>query len=1108
MKPLSLLERLRVAQPDARWTAAGSRVSGRCPYHEDKTPSFHIYLDRGYAKCYGCNHYVSNPVEFWGHVRSLGRAEALADLRQLFGLKFLTTSSSSQLRDWERNQVLKKKIAQICHDELINAISAPDDPKYAFAQEAVTYLLNVRRLPRDTIPTLGMVGVVPPLATIIRALDKEAETENLRRLEIAAATDTRVEKVISYSAEAQEYLKKSAGWLGSLIFRLDVTPDIVGRLKIRRADSKDFLILEDAYEDDLGFLGLGWSLFRGLLGPQQHYVPGAYVVEGEFDALSIMARQVEMGGPGFVVLSAGGSPGGHQIDNLRNVGFEEGYLVGDGPSKNGDELIKSWLPHIRKLRTRIFVGYSAFPGCGDPDEAVVRHGLDVVQRTFLDLTNKNLFQHPQDWIFERAAPEIEAIDESDLRFRTESAAEWGRYLKNGVECDVYVEYCAKAYGLPAALLKREIVAREEDEPAFIFRVANVLSQQFFVVGQRSSEATRRLVLWHKQQRKIVEISLSDDGSIERELGAVQGPHFQFFQEHVGLPPFLETPDIQKAKGTYLKKQHEDFRFYLRQALTHLSQGAPDFDTAPRLGQGIHVVRSPDGGPPTLYAVNGRDVYVGTFDAHEKLNWIALEGPSYNGLIFDVGIRQAEPAWMDGVNSVSDLDRAPTIDLKDVWARLHALIDNGWRYKNHAVTAKFLTSHLIAATLCNAFRRQVMVAFHADSRAGKSKMLMGLIGGTAHPEAKVVAAAVGMPDFTAAGIRQRMNNKVLPLCLDEFEDEGSADRKGRTITETLEMFRNLTGEDNTFSMGSREGTPVTWRLNFFVFIAAINKARKVQDANRMVAIYMERSDNRPDPIQILKSEYGVNYLTQLRQDMVIALLPHAAELQRAYGVIEAHYGKAGSIPSGVDSRVFEALYPALSILKLMGEDYQAYADEFCEANAEMLAVTAGHTDSMALFNWICQSPKLKVRVGEHGDRNDATLLQMLAMPETRDDINSSGSGLYYDDLTETLVVNWTTAIQTVLSSNSRYSRETNVYNLRDLANRAPHALKPDELENSDALRRLRGHGLMGVPVSHMSGFSITHLMHNLKPTHSVESPAPLKEEPAFQRLEVDDGDFGT
>jgi hypothetical protein len=1085
LKPQVLLERLRALQPGAKWTASGNRLSACCPYHDDNTPSFHIELARGYAKCYGCETFVSNPIELWAKLTSRSRSEALLDLKQNFGLKFLTGAVNTQLEAWDRNQQVKKRIMELCHDELIDAIANPTNPTYASAQAAVTYLVNTRSLPVDAIPTLDMVGVMPPLARIFDALEQDAKLENARRAVEADRNGTRVVKVTPLTAEASAYLiQVSSSWMGAVVFRLDVAPGAIGRLKLRRPDTKDFLILADTYEEDLGFFGLGWSMYRSLLGSQQKYCRGAYLVEGEFDALSLMARQVEAGGPGFITLSSGGSSGGSQIDLLNHFGFENVYLFSDAPTKKGDELIKVWLPQVQKLHARVFVGYDAFPGAGDPDDAVIKFGLPAVSKVVLDINNPVLFVTPQDWCFSRAALELEELPDSDVRLRIECASVWGQLLKNVTECDLFIAQCKEEYALPQHLLKRAVVAREENEPAFILRIVDVLSTMFTVVGQQASDDNRKLYLWHREQKRIIKISLADDNSVERELGTTLGPSYEMFQERIGIPNFLEPSDVAK-NGTYLQKQDQTYRWYLRQALTHMAMGAPDYHSAPHKGQGIHAIRNPLGGPPELYLVNGRDVYYGVYDAVNNLSWTQTPGPTHNGIVFDVGLNAPMLPMFDFIEKTTDLDRANTLNPKECWKKLHDILDIGWTFKDHALTVDFLTAHLLSVTVSDAFRRKVFMGIHADTSAGKSRLLMGLIGGTDFPRIHLIAAAKGMASYTAAGIRQSTNNSSRPLCLDEFEDEGLGDKKGKLTTEVFEMYRNLNGEGNRYTMGQRGGDPITYTLDYPVFIAAINKAKKVQDANRTIGVYLKKVPNRPDPQQVLIQTYGVDYFAQLKQDLALVLLPHIGQLQASYREIEVEYGRGQGGTLQYDQRYFEGLYPALATMKFLGLDYRTFLNDFFEANKEALRFSATHTDSMALFHALTQSPKLVVHSNSGGrDQTAMSLLQLMATPEERAQIVQTNSGLYYDEIQHVLVVNWNAAVQVVLAHHPKYSRESNLHNLRELANRAPNVMTAEEMISTGVLGRLKSQGIGAVPIGYLTGYK----MHDTIQSLSVTTPA--------------------
>jgi hypothetical protein len=1074
-----------------------------------------MYLDRGYAKCFGCDKFVWNPLEVWGHICGITMTEALEEFRQLFGMRGLAASANAQLREWDRNQLLKRRISDLCHNALLNAIAKPNDPQYAYAQPAVRYLLQTRQLPVDALPTLPMIGVLPPTAEIVEALHTEAEEENERRRSESALKGEKPIPFDSLEQEAQKYLTNAAGWMGAVVFRLDTSPTTIGRFKLRRAgaSSSSVIMLDDAFEEDPGFYGLGWELYKPFFGAQQKY-SWPYVVEGEFDALSVMARQVQAGGPTFLVVSAGGSLGAQHIDDLHHFGFEECCLFADAPGpKHGEALIKQWLPTIKNMRTKVFTGWDQFRGSGDPDEAVVTHGLTAVQNALLDTKNQNFFQAPPDWVFGQAQPEIEAVPEEDLRHRIEIASGWGQLLKNTIDCDLFIQDCNKSCGIPSAILKREIVAKEEDEPAFILRVADVLSQLFHVLGQRAYDNDRKLYLWFKEKQTVIHISLADDASAERELNTMLGPSYQLFQEHIGIPPFLEASATQKAQGGHLQKKTKEYNWYIRQALFHMAQNAPDYSTADHKGQGIHVMRSTDGSPPTLYVVNGKDIFWGSFDDHGALKWKKLDGPAHNGIIFDITTgRRNEKAWAPWIVTTADLDAAASFDLQDIWNKLHRALDIGWYYKNHALTVDFLTAHLMATTINSVFRRQVVVGFHADTSSGKSRMVMGLIGGKQHPRIHLIASAMGLMSYSPAGVKQLMNNKTRPLCLDEFEDDGSGDKKARSVSEILDMFRGLTGEENDYTMGSRQNESVVYNLNFFIFIASINKARKVQDANRMLPVFMEKKAGHLDPQLILVNEFGTEGLETLKRQLSMALLPHAAKLIQTFDELELEYSKPGTRPAKIETRAFETLFPAMTIMKMLGKDYKKFVQDFCDANEETFGLVSTRTDSRELFDWLSQSPML-IHRDDGGNKDRANLLQLLATPETRAEITKCGMGLFWDEQDKVLVVSWPAAVQTILS-NTRYAKETNMANMRELANRDPYAVKPEVLVKSPALARLRASGLGAVNPIYLTGYNLAPLIAMMGPQAVVQAesaPAVVKKQgvhaaPEPEKKVTDNGDF--
>ena len=64
---------------------AGSRMKGLCPFHSEKTPSFHVNPDKGLYKCFGCGK-SGDVIEFVRETEQLSFTEAVEALGQRFGI--------------------------------------------------------------------------------------------------------------------------------------------------------------------------------------------------------------------------------------------------------------------------------------------------------------------------------------------------------------------------------------------------------------------------------------------------------------------------------------------------------------------------------------------------------------------------------------------------------------------------------------------------------------------------------------------------------------------------------------------------------------------------------------------------------------------------------------------------------------------------------------------------------------------------------------------------------------------------------------------------------------------------------------------------------------
>ena len=65
--------------------AGGSRLKGLCPFHNEKSPSFHVDPDKGFYKCFGCGK-AGDAITFVRETEQLNFTEAVEALGKRFGV--------------------------------------------------------------------------------------------------------------------------------------------------------------------------------------------------------------------------------------------------------------------------------------------------------------------------------------------------------------------------------------------------------------------------------------------------------------------------------------------------------------------------------------------------------------------------------------------------------------------------------------------------------------------------------------------------------------------------------------------------------------------------------------------------------------------------------------------------------------------------------------------------------------------------------------------------------------------------------------------------------------------------------------------------------------
>ena len=118
--PVGFVERLRerivLSDIVGRWVKWDLRKSntdkgdlwGPCPFHDDKTTSFHVDDRKGYFYCFGC-HAKGDAITFMREKRGLGSVQAIRQLAFLYGMEVELTPKSENAETEDPLNLLQLK---------------------------------------------------------------------------------------------------------------------------------------------------------------------------------------------------------------------------------------------------------------------------------------------------------------------------------------------------------------------------------------------------------------------------------------------------------------------------------------------------------------------------------------------------------------------------------------------------------------------------------------------------------------------------------------------------------------------------------------------------------------------------------------------------------------------------------------------------------------------------------------------------------------------------------------------------------------------------------------------------------------------------------------
>jgi DNA primase len=146
---------VQVVQDYVPLKKVGNTYKGLCPFHSEKTPSFHVHPDKGFFHCFGCNT-GGNVFKFLELHEKLSFPEAVRLLAQKLGMSIPETvegDAADARRDTQEREALQK-IHEIAAQYFREQLAGP-------AGARARQQLAQRDVPQETIEQLGL-GFAPP----------------------------------------------------------------------------------------------------------------------------------------------------------------------------------------------------------------------------------------------------------------------------------------------------------------------------------------------------------------------------------------------------------------------------------------------------------------------------------------------------------------------------------------------------------------------------------------------------------------------------------------------------------------------------------------------------------------------------------------------------------------------------------------------------------------------------------------------------------------------------------------------------------------------------------------------------------------------------------
>lgn len=398
---------------------SGSNYKGLCPFHGEKTPSFHISSSKQIYKCFGCGE-GGDVINFVMKMENLDFIDAVKLLANKYGIEINTNMNEEDKLRMEKSKKYQDIHLEAARFYFANLLKGKN-PGYDY--------LRKRGLDDKTIKKFGLGYSQKSWNELMDyLLSKGYDKQDLVQCGL-----------VNHKAEGNKYYDRFRNRVMFPIF--DYRGNVIGfggrvldDSLPKYLNSPDSLIFNKRYN----LYGLNFS--------RKNIVDRTIIlVEGYMDLISLFQYGVRN------VVATLGTALTEQQGNLIKRYADTAII-----SYDSDEAgIKATLRAIEILsKIGINVKVINLKDCKDPDEFVRKYGLEEYKKAIGDSTHYIKFRIDH----LRKSFNLEK-DEERVKFAKE-ASKIIKELKSPVEVDYYTNYIAKQINISTESIKKEVYGKD------------------------------------------------------------------------------------------------------------------------------------------------------------------------------------------------------------------------------------------------------------------------------------------------------------------------------------------------------------------------------------------------------------------------------------------------------------------------------------------------------------------------------------------------------------------------------------------------------------------------------------------------------------------------